>query len=50
MKKRDQVPNSFKFALKKSLHKKLDIEMPKHALFLERNPFVLLGYGINAYF
>jgi len=42
-------PN-FKLALKKSLLNKLDMKIPKSDINLEKDPFLQLGYGINAYF
>lgn len=46
---RKQKPN-FKLALKKSLLNKLDMKIPKSDMALEEDPFLQVGYGINAYF
>jgi len=42
-------PN-FKLALKKSLLNKLDMKIPKSDMALDEDPFLQVGYGINAYF
>mmetsp|Transcript_117302 Transcript_117302/g.163222 ORF Transcript_117302/g.163222 Transcript_117302/m.163222 type:complete len:125 (-) Transcript_117302:2462-2836(-) len=41
---------SFKLALKKSLLNKLDMDIPKSEIELDEDPFLCVGYGINAYF
>jgi hypothetical protein len=41
---------SFKVALKKSLRHKLDMKMPNSELLIEEDPFLLMGFGMNAYF
>ena len=41
---------SFKFALRQSLLEKLDIRMPKSEIKLEEDPYLRLGFGMNAYF
>jgi hypothetical protein len=40
----------FKKAVRKILSKKLDIKIPKAEQDIEDEPFVMLGYGVNAYF
>ena len=40
----------FKKAVRKILSKKLDIKIPKAEKDIEDEPFVMLGYGVNAYF
>jgi hypothetical protein len=41
---------SFKLALKGSLRRKLDMSIPKSDLRIEEDPYLQLGYGMNAYF
>eukprot|EP00352_Strombidinopsis_acuminata_P005189 CAMPEP_0176366210 /NCGR_PEP_ID=MMETSP0126-20121128/21023_1 /TAXON_ID=141414 ORGANISM="Strombidinopsis acuminatum, Strain SPMC142" /NCGR_SAMPLE_ID=MMETSP0126 /ASSEMBLY_ACC=CAM_ASM_000229 /LENGTH=138 /DNA_ID=CAMNT_0017723545 /DNA_START=133 /DNA_END=549 /DNA_ORIENTATION=+ len=41
---------SFKLALKKALLNKLDMEIPTSDIALDEDPFLQVGYGINAYF
>jgi len=41
---------NFNLALKNSLRQKLGITMPKSDTKLEQNPFLRMGYGMNAYF
>jgi len=36
--------------LKGALRRKLDMALPKSDLAIEADPFLLLGYGMNAYF
>jgi hypothetical protein len=40
----------FKKAVRKILSKKLNIKIPKAEKDIEDEPFVMLGYGVNAYF
>jgi len=40
----------FRLALKKSLLKKMDMKMPKTDMKLEEDPFLRLGFGMNAYY
>ena len=40
----------FRLSLRKSLLKKMDMKMPKSDLQLEEDPFLRLGFGMNAYF
>lgn len=40
----------FRLALKKSLLKKMEIKVPKSDIQLEKDPFLQLGFGMNAYF
>lgn len=42
--------SSFKHALKKSIRLKIGIEPSKGDRIIEKNPYLLLGYGINSYF
>jgi len=39
----------FKIGLKKSLREKLGIKMPKSEIAIENEPYLKLGFGINAY-
>jgi hypothetical protein len=41
---------SFKVALKKSLRHKMDMRMPNAELLIEEDPYLLMGFGMNAYF
>jgi hypothetical protein len=47
---RGRRKTSFKLALKKSLRHKMDLKMPKSELAIEEDPFLLMGFGMNAYF
>ena len=40
----------FKLHLRKSLLNELKIKIPKSELELQKEPFLMLGYGINSYF
>jgi len=40
----------FKLGLKRAIRNKLDIKVPKSDLLLEKDPYLLLGYGMNSYF
>ena len=40
----------FQHSLRTSILKKLDIKMPKSDIALIEEPFLILGYGVNAYF
>jgi len=40
----------FKLALRKSLLKKMDMRMPKNDMKLEEDPYLRLGFGMNAYY
>jgi hypothetical protein len=40
----------FKFALKKALLEELGLEAPESDQQIAEDPFLLLGYGINAFF
>ena len=37
------------FALRKAIHKELGIKMPKGESKIENNPFLMLGFGMNAF-
>ena len=41
---------SFMLGLKSSLRRKLDMTVPKSDLRIEEDPYLQLGYGMNAYF
>ena len=41
---------SFMLGLKGALRRKLDMSIPKSDLRIEEDPYLLLGYGMNAYF
>ena len=41
---------SFEYALKKALLKEMEFEVTEHEDATEDDPFLLMGYGINAYF
>ena len=41
---------SFKIGLKKGLRERLGIKVPKSDKVLEQDPYLRLGYGLNAYF
>ena len=36
--------------LKSSLRRKMDMSIPKSDLRIEEDPYLQLGYGMNAYF
>ena len=40
---------SFKIGLKKSLREKLGIKMPKSEIAIDEEPYLQLGFGVNAY-
>jgi hypothetical protein len=40
----------FRLSLRKALLKKMDMRMPKSDMMLEEDPFLRLGFGMNAYF
>lgn len=40
----------YRLALRKALLKKMDMKMPKTDIQLEQDPFLRLGFGMNAYF
>jgi len=40
----------FKLGLKRALRSKLELKVPKSDLMLEKDPYLLLGYGMNSYF
>ena len=40
----------FKHSLRTAIHREMDIKMPKSEDQLFEEPFLILGYGINAYF
>jgi hypothetical protein len=42
-------PN-FKHALRRTILKEMNIKLPKSETQLIEDPFLLLGYGLNAYF
>ena len=44
-----QKPN-FKHALRRTILKEMNIKLPKSESQLIEDPFLLLGYGLNAYF
>ena len=41
---------SFMLGLKSSLRRKMGMNIPKSDLRIEENPYLQLGYGMNAYF
>lgn len=41
---------AFLNGLKKSLMNELDFKIPKNDLLIENDPYLSLGYGVNAYF
>ena len=41
---------SFQHALRKTLLEELEIKMPKSDSQIDSEPFILLGYGVNAFF
>jgi hypothetical protein len=40
----------FKYALKEALLKELGLKPPKNDKMIAQDPFLMLGYGINAFF
>ena len=40
----------FRYALRKTLLEEMQIRMPKSETQLQNEPFLRLGYGVNAYF
>ena len=40
----------FKYGLRKTLLKEMELKVPKSEQAVQENPFLILGYGINAYF
>jgi hypothetical protein len=40
----------FRYALRKTLLEEMQIRMPKSETQLQKEPFLMLGYGVNAYF
>ena len=40
----------FKTSLKMAILKEMKLKVPKTDKKIERNPFLLLGYGVNSYF
>jgi len=40
---------NFKFALKKALRLKMDINLPRHEIELEENPLLILGKLLHFY-
>jgi hypothetical protein len=40
---------TFKIGLKKSLRDKLGIKMPKSEIAIDEEPYLRLGFGVNAY-
>lgn len=40
----------FKLGLKRALRSKLELKVPKSDLLIEKDPYLLLGYGMNSYF
>jgi hypothetical protein len=40
----------FKFGLRKALMQEMDLTPPEGQDAIEGDPFLLLGYGVNAYF
>lgn len=47
MKKRKRT---FNLGLKRALRNKLELKVPKSDLRIEKDPYLLLGYGMNSYF
>ena len=41
---------SFKSGLKRALRRKLDMKVSKSDERIEKDPYLLLGYGMNSYF
>ena len=41
---------SFKIGLKKAIRNKLNIKVPKSDERVDKDPYLLLGYGMNSYF
>jgi len=42
--------NTFKIGLKNSLRKKMDLPVTKSEKRIQEDPYLLLGYGMNAFF
>lgn len=42
--------NAFRLKLKECIFNELDLEIPKSDRDIEKEPFLLFGYGVNAYF
>jgi hypothetical protein len=40
----------FRYALRKTLLEEMEIKIPKTEIELIKEPFLMLGYGVNAYF
>jgi hypothetical protein len=40
----------FKFSLRKTLLMEMKIKLPKGEAQMQNDPFLILGYGVNAYF
>ena len=40
----------FKYALKEALLKELGLKAPKNDKLIAKDPFIMFGYGINAFF
>lgn len=47
--RRNQQPD-FRHGLRKTLLEEMDIKIPKSETQLIKEPFLMLGYGVNAYF
>lgn len=47
---RRKQKKDFRYALRKSLLHKMSIKMPKTDIKLEKDPYLRLGFGMNAYF
>ena len=45
-----KTKRTFKLGLKRALRRKMELKVPKSDLMLEKDPFLLLGYGMNSYF
>lgn len=44
------VKQDFKTSLRMALLKELKLKVPKTDKKIAKNPFLLLGYGVNSYF
>ena len=42
--------SDYKHKLRQSMMKELDIKMPKSEEQIQDDPFLILGYGVNAFF
>jgi len=40
----------FKYGLRKTLLAEMDLHVPESEKAIQENPFIILGYGVNAYF